>query len=348
MSIVSDGEVGISNRYIFVDEQAILNINISDLKVGMHVILPTNWFRHPFLKNQFKLTSQKEIEKLEQCGFHAVQVNLTKSLYQKEDYNDPSGDLKILPPKKWKPDEIVPRELVQIINNKSLPPENKAMVVKESSMVLMSRLLEDPSAQNIHAAKKGIFQMVDCIISDDDTSRCLVNITSHDLYTYTHSVNVGLLSLLLAKKVFNGTDGHNMRELGAGFFLHDLGKVRIDSAILNKPGRLTEEEMRSVRRHPVEGARILAESKQLNEEINVIVMQHHEREDGGGYPRGLKGRDIHLYARICSIADVYDALHSERSYKERLNPFDSLKLMREEMMNHFQKDLFSSFVMLFG
>ncbi len=329
-----------------LDSEHISDVAVNDLRIGMHIVLPTSWFKHPFLKNQFRLSSEKEIEKLSKCGVTSVQVDFSKSHFQSPDRKtDEINESR--PPKKWKPQDIVPHELIQVMTSKSIAPEKKAAVVKKTSLVLMQRLLQDPSAQNIREAKKGIFKVVDCIISEDDTSHCLLNITNHDLYTYTHSVNVGFLSLLLAKKIFNGSQDHNIRELGAGFFLHDLGKVRVNSTIINKPGKLTENEMEIVRRHPIEGAKILADSKQLNEESKIIVMEHHERADGSGYPNGLKRDAIHLYARICSIADVYDALHSERPYKERLNPFDSLKVMRDQMMSHFQRDLFEKFVMLF-
>jgi hypothetical protein len=99
-----------------------------------------------------------------------------------------------------------------------------------------------------------------------------------------------------------------MHELGAGFFLHDLGKVEVDASIINKPGKLTEEEMSRMRQHPHMGYKLLYETNELTHECKKIVLQHHERYDGKGYPNGLQGNDIHLYGRICSIADVFDAL----------------------------------------
>ncbi len=312
----------------------------------MFVLLPLSWFKHPFLKNQFKLTSVTEIEKLRDAGFKTVRIDTAKSEQAHPEVVLPDKE-QINPPKKWKPEDIVPPELTAAVRSKTISPQNKAAVVKKASMALMGRLMEDPSAQNIKAAKQGIIEMVDCIISDDETSQCLLNITSHDLYTYTHSVNVGFLAVLLAKNLFKGNLSHNMRELGAGFFLHDLGKVNIDSAIINKPGRLTDEEMQAMRRHPVEGAKILAKTKQLSKEAEIIVMQHHERTDGSGYPHQLKGKEIHTYARICAIADVYDALTSERSYKQKLPPLQALQVMRDEMINHFERELFERFVMLF-
>jgi len=180
------------------------------------------------------------------------------------------------------------------------------------------------------------------------TAKNLLTITSYDFYTYTHSVNVGVLSVLISKMLFSKSLAHDMHELGAGFFLHDIGKVRVDPAILNKPGRLTDEEMLKMRAHPYQGYKILKETEHLTEECRIIAMQHHERDDGTGYPNRLRGNDIHLYGRICCIADVYDALTSERPYKQRLTPYEALKIMKEQMISHFRKELFDKFVLLFS
>ncbi|MEJ2529320.1 MAG: HD domain-containing phosphohydrolase, partial [Gammaproteobacteria bacterium] len=111
--------------------------------------------------------------------------------------------------------------------------------------------------------------------------------------------------------------------------------------------RLTDEEMQQMRTHPYQGYKILKEAQALSEESKYIVMQHHELSDGTGYPQRLRGDDIHIYGRICHLADVFDALTSERSYKRALSNYEALKLMRDEMYNHFDKQLFESFVLLF-
>jgi len=105
--------------------------------------------------------------------------------------------------------------------------------------------------------------------------------------------------------------------------------------------------MSEMRRHPHLGFKLLQDTRQLTDESKIIVLQHHERIDGTGYPKGLRGNEIHIYARICAIADVCDALTSDRPYRKKMAPFVALKLMREEMMHHFQKDLFEQFVLLF-
>jgi len=105
--------------------------------------------------------------------------------------------------------------------------------------------------------------------------------------------------------------------------------------------------MMEIRRHPQYGYEILTDTHQLSDECKKIVMQHHERNNGSGYPAGLKGEEIHLYGRICSLADVYDALSSRRPYKQPLRPYEALNVMKEEMLEHFHQDLFKKFVLLF-
>lgn len=307
----------------------------------MHVVLPASWFSHPFLKNHFEITSPEQIQQILAAGFSEVEIEINTP-------ESPSGRAESIPPPKWEPGKLVPDELREAVNSRTMAPEKKAAIVYKSSLTIMQRLLDEPVAENIREAKLGISQIVNLIISDDATSRNLLTITSYDYYTYTHSVNVGVLSVLLSKMLFSESLSHDMHELGAGFFLHDIGKVRIDPAILNKPARLTDAEMMIMKAHPYQGYKILKETEQLTEECRIIAMQHHERNDGSGYPNQLKGGDIHIYGRICCIADVYDALTAERSYKQRLKPFEALKLMKEQMLNHFHKELFDKFVLLFS
>jgi len=322
-------------------------IKTQDLKLGMYVMLPVSWFKHPFLKNEFIIRSQDQIDRIIDHGIIEIVIDTDKGEQKITSQTASTVNLGITPPKTWAPDKLIPPQLIEAVHDKTLAPEKKSKIVYESSRVLVERLLEDPKSENIQEAKKGISEIVDMILAEDSTSRELLKLTSHDFYTYTHSVNVGFFSVMLAKAIFKKSTSHNMHELGAGFFLHDIGKVRIDPGIINKPGKLTDAEMATMKSHPYQGYRILKDTNQLTEECMFIVMQHHEREDGTGYPRMLKGDQIHTYGRICCIADVYDALTAERSYKQALNTFDALKLMKEQLLNHFHPELFEKFVLLF-
>ena len=320
-------------------------INTDNLKVGMYVILPVSWYQHPFVKNEFLINSKKQIEKISESGIREVILDTKRS---KLGGNQRTSHPQTESEQTAKPTTtVVPVGLLEAIHDLRLPPQDKAKAVRAHSIAMIHNLLENPTAENIQDVKKGIAEVVDLILTDNETSLYLLSITSHDFYTYTHSVNVGFLAVSLSKSLFKKSTAHNMYELGAGFFLHDLGKVEVDESIINKPGKLTEGEMNQMRQHPHMGYKILYETNQLTHECKKIVLQHHERFDGKGYPNGLEGDDIHLYGKICSIADVFDALTSERSYRQKLDPFAALKLMKEEMINHFHRDLFEQFVLLF-
>ncbi|KJR40065.1 metal dependent phosphohydrolase [Candidatus Magnetoovum chiemensis] len=327
----------------------IKNIFAEDLKLGMFVILE-DWLNHPFLTNKFIITSKQQIKKIIELGASSVKIDTEKGLDTMDavELLGHGGD-EVAAPKQLTSDikKLVSDELKNALKDKKLHPKKKAEILYRSSLDIMGKLLESPTAQSISAAKDGIKDIVDVILSEDDTSLYLLTLTYHDFYTYTHSVNVGVLSVMLSKELFKNSTAHDMHELGAGFFLHDIGKVKVDASIINKPGRLTENEMFKMKTHPYQGYKLLQEADQLSQECKIIVMQHHEREDGTGYPMRLKGNEIHTYGRIGCIADVYDALTAERSYKPKLTPFEALKIMKEQMLNHFHKDVFDRFVLLF-
>jgi len=329
-------------------------IRAEELKVGMYVMLDGTWFRHPFVTGRFRIESEKQISKIVQYGIRTVKVDPSRSIFLPDQGagGTPREDEAASSVRVEKDEEPAAKQkeihnaVEQLVRDRRTPSEEKARIVRKMSMHMMSDLMEHPTASNIREAKQTISQVVDLIIQDDSTTRHLVQITSHDFKTYAHSVTVGLLGVSLSKVLFSRSNGHDLHELGAGFFLHDIGKVCVDTAIINKPGRLTDEEMRIMRKHPAYGGDVLRETGQLTGECAQIVLQHHERDDGTGYPLKLKGEEIHLYAKICSIADVFEALTAERPYKKKMGPFEALQLMKTEMLGHFQKDLFDRFVLL--
>ncbi len=323
-------------------------IKVTDVQKGMYIILPDKWFSHPFLKNEFLIESRDQINKMIKAGIKEVEINVAKSRRHPVARPPEIGKPKPEEQTSGEPAPVIPRELEESIADKKLPPDKKARLIQQHAIVMMNRLMDDPSVESIIQAKKGIAKIVDLVLTNDATNKCLLNITAHDYSTYVHSVNVGVLGISIAKRIFARSNGHDMYELGAAFFLHDLGKVHIDPAIINKPAILTDAEMAVMKKHPEYGYDILTKTNQLTEECRTIVLHHYERYDGSGYPLGLKGDDIHLYGRLCSLADVYDALNSDRPYRNGLGPFAALKVMKEEMFSHFQKDLFEKFVLLFA
>jgi HD-GYP domain-containing protein (c-di-GMP phosphodiesterase class II) len=321
-------------------------IKVNDVKPGMFIMLPMSWLNHPFIKNNFLIKTPEDIQKLKQSKVKQVLIDIEKSEIDIPDSEQPNQEEAV--PDDWNPMKDISADMQAAIDAPDLTPRKRARTVYEHSLKLMGQLLEHPTAENIQQSKEAIGGMVDMVLNDDETTTSLLQISDHDFYTYTHSVNVGIYSITLAKELYKGDNSHDMRELGAGFFLHDLGKVRVPPGIINKPGRLTDEEMALMRRHPFQSFKILEETSNLTEECRYITMQHHERHDGTGYPRRLKADEIHEYARICCIADVFDALTAERSYKKAKPPFQALQIMRDEMLDHFNPEMFQTFVYLFA
>ncbi len=324
-------------------------IPAKDLKLGMYVKISEAWLKHPFMRNELIITSADQIRQILGHGIKTVTIDPARSVLSMENLENIShSDKDLTPPEHWNPEKHMSDDLKEAVRDTKMSHEDKAKRVYKSSLQMMGRLLDSPTADNIKISKEAVADLVDMILREPETAGYLLNITFHDFYTYTHSVNVGILSIMVSKEIFKNSDAHDMHELGAGFFLHDIGKTKVPPEIINKPGRLTDDEMFKMRTHPYQGYKILEKANQLSEECKIIVMQHHEREDGTGYPRRLRLDEIHPYGKIGCISDVFDALTAERSYKQALTPYEALKLMKEQMINHFQEEIFTKFVLLFS
>ncbi len=234
--------------------------------------------------------------------------------------------------------------LKTILADPSLSHREKSRVVYETCTYQLEKLWDAPEAKAIEESK-GIFrQSVDHVISSNrDAIRDMVLMITHETSIYTHSVNVGLLGTNLAREMYSGT-GKDLHEIGYAMFLHDIGKTRVDLEILNKPGRLSDEEWEIMKSHPEAGHRILAEEGHLTAEAASTTLQHHERCNGEGYPRGLKSPEIDELGKICNLVDAYDALLADRVYKPALSPYQALKIMKEEMRDHFDQQMFKEFL----
>ncbi len=318
------------------------SVPVSELKIGMQVTILGSWFSHPFVRSRFTLNSPRDIEKMRHWGVKAVRVDSPRN-------GAPRADVGEAVPSVPMAEEAIPPELMETLHDRGVAPDCRAAAVKACSKMVMQRLMEStPDEEAIREAKEGFYEVIDCILDVDHLSRYLLSIRDYDAYTYTHSVNVGVLSLLVARKYFGQSDRHDLRELGIGFFLHDLGKTRINPDVIMKQGLLDDEELTEMRRHPLFGFDILKETNQLTTECKLIVLEHHEREDGRGYPFGLYGGEIHVYARICALVDVYDALTSDRPYRQKMLPFRALNLMKERLADRTQKELFETLVTVLG
>lgn len=193
----------------------------------------------------------------------------------------------------------------------------------------------------------GLTKITDRIVTDvfsrNEHLVQLTDIRLHDAYTFAHSVNVAVLSAMIGK--FSNLSDEEMRTLVMGGLLHDLGKVMIPAELLNKKGRLTAQEFEAMKRHPMEGAHRISEYEWMLPKASIlaaIAAQHHERVNGKGYPRGIKGEKMHRFAKMVAIADVYDALTSERPYKKAYTPSVAYGIMKISK-GHFEEELLRQF-----
>lgn len=170
----------------------------------------------------------------------------------------------------------------------------------------------------------------------------LMVLKDYDSYTYSHSINVGLLSMYLTKGL--GYNDYFTREMGLGGFLHDLGKIKIPSRIVNKHEKLTDDEFRIMKNHPIYGFKLIKEDPTLSNYIKKVVLFHHEKWGGGGYPLGLKGESIGKFAQIVAVCDVYDALTTRRSYKDPFSVNDALTFVMRNTNTHFSPYIAQRFI----
>ena len=208
----------------------IIDIDSNQLEIGMYVILVDSLFENPFWKTEFVIEKQKQIQKIINAGIKKVKVDTEKgkkyvdanglksAVNKVEVSSKPQEKEPATPPDKWEPAKFMPPKLVEAFKDVNLPPADRAKVVHDYSIEMMKNILERPTAETIAATKEGVAEIVDAIMNEGETCDNLTKIVSHDFYTYTHSVNVGIKSVLLAKSFYGDSGVHDMHELGAGFF----------------------------------------------------------------------------------------------------------------------------------
>jgi putative nucleotidyltransferase with HDIG domain len=170
----------------------------------------------------------------------------------------------------------------------------------------------------------------------------LAELKSHDEYTFVHTINVGVLSAALAEAVGLGTE--LVHDVTAGALLHDVGKQAMPPEILNKNGQLNDEELAIMRRHPVEGARMLFDARHVPDTARIIALEHHMHIDGTGYPAQPPGWRIALQSQIVQIADVFDALRTDRPYRAAMPLADALAILQKNAGKWFDEQLLAVFV----
>ncbi len=189
---------------------------------------------------------------------------------------------------------------------------------------------------NLDACRAVAHSIVDELLKQSDISIDMVNIASFDGFTYLHSINVAVLSVIIGM-AYN-MDGVRLRLLSEAALLHDIGKLSIDLELLNKKGTLSEQEWEILRSHPQAGYDIIKDNIPMSALVKNAILSHHENEDGSGYPRQLEGKQIHLFAKIIRVCDVYDAMVTNRPYRKALNPAEALEYLMSNCWVMFDID----------
>lgn len=191
----------------------------------------------------------------------------------------------------------------------------------------------------------GVKRCLDKVISELLAQPSVVynmqDIRRTDESTLDHSVSVSILSTLLGTEI--GYTRDELRDLALGALFHDMGKVTTPESILKKPGRLTQEEFEIMACHTVEGWEILRQQHSISYRASIVALQHHERWGGGGYPYSISGEKIYRFSRICAIADVFDAMTSDRVYRPGCSTAEALRILKGSMEGHFEPALLWSF-----
>jgi putative nucleotidyltransferase with HDIG domain len=189
-------------------------------------------------------------------------------------------------------------------------------------------------------------EMVDTMFTHGDAMLCLARIRAKDAYLMEHSMNVAILLANFGR--YLGLERSVLKELTLGGLLHDVGKIMTPDEVLNKPGKLTDEEFTIMRQHVVHSYDILSQTPGITATMLEVAANHHERLDGTGYPSHLKGDQLSLHTRMSGIVDVYDAVTADRVYKQGMQPTQAFRILLKGADHHFDRGLVTKFIKCMG
>ncbi|MFZ5776086.1 MAG: HD-GYP domain-containing protein [Thermodesulfobacteriota bacterium] len=233
-----------------------------------------------------------------------------------------------------------------VIANPRVPIEKKSALVHACARDVLRDVFADPrSGDTISRTKKVTGNLVNLTLAHRASILTLLSLGAHDYYTFSHCVNVAVFAIGLWQSI-NPKGEKGLQDFALGCILHDVGKTQVQDEILNKPGKLTPPEFEKIKFHPGHGFTLM--EGQISTTSLDVILHHHEKVNGQGYPHGLSGEQISDHAKIATIADVYDALTTNRPYAGARLPFSALTTMKEEMVGHFEHDKFNEFILFLG
>jgi HD-GYP domain-containing protein (c-di-GMP phosphodiesterase class II) len=227
----------------------------------------------------------------------------------------------------------------RVLGNEALPASDRFAILQEAARSAFDQALGtrnlDALAETSAELGGGLVDLVSgtrVLLSD------LMGVLLHDYSTFTHSANTATYALMVAKGM-GISDPQDLRDIATGALLHDVGKEMVPDDILSTPHRLCEDEQNLVRMHPQFGFEMLCQRTDLGWNTLMMIYQHHERWDGGGYPMGLVGREIHEWGRLCAVVDVFDDLLSDRPYRARSSVAEALKYLDHQGGRGFDEEI---------
>jgi len=322
-------------------------IAVADVRVGMYIHeFCGAWMDHPFWKSKFLLKSEKDLQRIKTSSIGELWIDVSKGLDVETGTTSVSAadvaaaaEARLLAAAQSPPVSLAVSMDAEVQRAAKLCANAKAAVISMFSDARMGQALQFEQAGEL------VEEISDSVMRHPNALISLARLKNADEYTYMHSVAVCALMIALARQL--GLNEGQVREAGLAGLLHDIGKMAIPNAILNKPGKLTDSEFIAVREHPEAGSRMLIESKQVSALVLDVCLHHHEKVDGSGYPHRLAGEQISLYARMGAVCDVYDAVTSNRPYKQGWDPAESIRKMAE-WKGHFDPVVFQAFVKTVG
>lgn len=325
-----------------------LKILAADTLPGMYVCeLDRPWLETPFLFQGFKIQSQQDVKQLLSYCQH-VFIDADKSDQQV------LHKLVVLSDASAEKDEHRHHNTLTFSTHDLEPDEFKKQLRRcritfNNTRHYIVEALEDArlgQSINTQDAKTLVNELTQQVVTEPSALMWLTHLKKRDEYTSNHCVNVCILAINFARHL--GYPPKELNIIGLGALLHDLGKLRIPLEILNKPGRLTPQEFEIIKAHPRLGHALLTHDKKLDKRTRDIVLYHHERPDGRGYPEGLSSEQVHRYTKIVSVADVYDAISSDRVYHDGYSPHTALRKMYEWVPGQFDGELMEAFIQCIG
>ncbi|MBU1692180.1 MAG: HD-GYP domain-containing protein [Gammaproteobacteria bacterium] len=326
-------------------------IAVKHLRLGMHLHeLCGSWMEHPFWRTKFLLKDPNDIRLIIDSGITEVWIDVKIGLDVEQGIAASETETK---------EEVsaeVDKVLIQSASRDypvklvSMAEEVKraAKICAKSKEAVVSMFQEVRMGKAIsaEAASELVDEISSSVMRNPGALISLARLKTADDYTYMHSVAVCALMVSLARQL--KLDDKQTREAGMAGLLHDLGKAMIPMEILNKPGKLTDEEFDLIKTHPTEGHRLLVEGGSVGEVSLDVCLHHHEKVDGRGYPHQLKDEQISLFSKMGAVCDVYDAITSNRPYKTGWDPAESIRKMTEWCNGHFDTKVFQSFIKSIG